>query len=47
VDHAFAILHEELKGAMGFVGKTSVAALDETIFAGNSHAYAREGVLVE
>ncbi|MBT2532928.1 alpha-hydroxy-acid oxidizing protein [Arthrobacter sp. ISL-48] len=47
VDHAFAILQEELKGAMGFVGKTSVAALDTTIFANNNHAYAREGVLVE
>jgi L-lactate dehydrogenase (cytochrome) len=33
VDHAFGILHEELKGAMGSVGKTSVADLDESVFA--------------
>ncbi|MBT2512597.1 alpha-hydroxy-acid oxidizing protein [Arthrobacter sp. ISL-30] len=46
VDHAFSILHDELKGAMGFVGKTSVASLDESIFVRNTHAYAPESALV-
>ncbi|WP_214972408.1 alpha-hydroxy-acid oxidizing protein [Arthrobacter sp. ISL-5] len=47
VDHALTILCDELKGAMGFVGKTSLAALDDTIFARNNQAYAPEGVLME
>lgn len=46
VEKAFSILHNELKGAMGFVGKTSVDALEESIFVKNSHAYSRESVAV-
>ncbi|CAH0219265.1 L-lactate dehydrogenase [Arthrobacter sp. Bi83] len=46
VDHAFGILHEELKGAMGFVGKASVAELDKTVFVGPSHSQISESMLV-
>jgi L-lactate dehydrogenase (cytochrome) len=37
VGRAFEILKEELKGTMGFVGRTSVAELDKTVFANASH----------
>lgn len=33
VSKAFKILHDEFKGAMGFVGKTSVESIDESVFA--------------
>jgi len=46
VDRVFGILHEELKGAMGFVGKASVADLDSSIFAGSSPASVPDSVLV-
>jgi L-lactate dehydrogenase (cytochrome) len=46
VDHAFCILHDELKGAMGSVGKTSVADLDETVFAHTGRMPALEGLLL-
>ena len=39
VEKAFSIVQDELKGAMGFVGKTSVDALDESIFVKNDHVY--------
>lgn len=35
VERAFTIFRDELKGAMGFVGKTSVDALDDSIFVKN------------
>lgn len=46
VDHAFGILHEELKGAMGSVGKTSVADLDESVFAHTGRMPALQGLLL-
>ncbi|WP_084793142.1 alpha-hydroxy acid oxidase [Glutamicibacter halophytocola] len=33
VSKAFKILHDEFKGAMGFVGKTRVSGIDESVFA--------------
>ncbi|MBF6671058.1 alpha-hydroxy acid oxidase [Glutamicibacter sp. FBE19] len=33
VSKAFKILHDEFKGAMGFVGKTRVSEIDESVFA--------------
>lgn len=33
VDRVFGILRDELKGAMGFVGRTSTAELDDSVFA--------------
>ena len=47
VDRAFGILHEELKGAMGFVGRSSVADLDKTVFANLSHSPLHDGLLLE
>ena len=44
VDHAFSILRDELVGAMGFLGKTSVAKLDESIFVRSTNRYALESV---
>jgi len=44
VEKAFSILQDELKGAMGFVGKTSVDALDESIFVKNDHVCLSERV---
>lgn len=38
VAKAFNILHEEFRGAMGFVGKTSVSAIDESVFALHSQS---------
>lgn len=46
VDHAFSILHEEFKGAMGSVGKTSVADLDESVLARTGRVPALEGLLL-
>lgn len=46
VDHAFGILHEEFKGAMGSVGKTSVADLDESVFAHTGRVPALERLLL-
>ena len=46
VDRAFGIYHEELKGAMGFVGRVSVAELDKTVFANPSHSSVLEGLLL-
>jgi L-lactate dehydrogenase (cytochrome) len=46
VDRAFGILREELKGAMGFVGKASVAELDKTVFADQSHSPVLDRVLL-
>ena len=46
MDRVFGILQEEFKGAMGFVGKSSVADIDKTIFAGTSTAAVPESVLV-
>jgi L-lactate dehydrogenase (cytochrome) len=47
VDRAFGILHEEMKGAMGFVGRASVAELDKTVFANASHSPVLDGLLFE
>lgn len=47
VDRAFSILHEELKGAMGFVGRASIAELDKTVFANVSNSPVLEGLLLE
>ncbi|WP_125616860.1 alpha-hydroxy acid oxidase [Specibacter cremeus] len=44
VDKTFAIFRDELKGAMGFVGKSSVQALDESIFARDTHAFLPESL---
>lgn len=46
VDRAFGIYHEELKGAMGFVGRASVAELDRTVLANPSLPPIREGLLL-
>lgn len=43
VEKAFSILSEEFKGAMGFVGKTSVADLDESVFFDSTKVRLREG----
>jgi L-lactate dehydrogenase (cytochrome) len=46
VDRVFGILQDELKGARGFVGKSSVADLDSSIFAGRSTSAVPESLLV-
>ncbi len=46
VDRVFGILQEEFKGAMGFVGKASVADLDTSIFAAPAQPAPAESVLV-
>jgi len=46
VERAFAILQDELKGAMGFVGKASVAELDESIFVNKDQVHSLDEVLV-
>ena len=46
VDRAFSIYHEELKGAMGFVGKTSIAELDKTVFANPNQSSVLEDLLL-
>lgn len=46
VDRAFGILHEELKGAMGFVGRASVAELDKTVFTNTSHSPVLDSLLL-
>lgn len=45
VDRAFAILREELKGAMGFVGRSSVAELDKSVFVDTSRSPVLDGSL--
>ncbi|GGH91110.1 alpha-hydroxy acid oxidase [Arthrobacter liuii] len=44
VDRVISILQEELKGAMGFVGKSAVAGLDASIFAGDAQTAPAESV---
>lgn len=46
VEKSFSIFHAEFKEAMGFVGKTSVADLDETVFVSPSKVPSREESLV-
>ncbi len=45
VDRAFSILQEELKGTMGFVGRTSIAELDKTVFVDAKEAPVLDSVL--
>lgn len=46
VEKAFSIFRDEFKGAMGFVGKTSVSDLDKSVFVGNAKVQPRESFMV-
>lgn len=46
VDRAFSIFRDELKGAMGFVGKSSIEGLDASIFVDPNQIHSEHRLLV-